>query len=145
MQKDIESRMINEKAIENLKIKMILNKLSNIPERKQTLQILEDEIYTINGEKLSDSEKVQLELKRIKVKLSEKKSAPPRITKMLDAIDNVDLNIASADALELCKRQIVLMELSLSMDITFFNAAYDLLNAKQQEERRGLSKWVISI
>ena len=133
---------VKKQDIETFKTKMIFNKLSNIPEREQTLKILEDEIYTIDNRILNESERIELELKRLKVFLDKKKktSIPVKVSKMLEAFDNINLETASSDALELCKRQIVLMELAVSMEITFFNAAYELLSAKQPEESRVFTK-----
>lgn len=123
--------------------------LTNNPNLKQELKLLENKIYTVNNRCIPNNERVLLELGNI-LKVLKKQNYSTDVLYNLKneelhqlqiLIENDKLN--NEEILEFCKKKIVIMQATLGMKITFFYEGiivfFEMLNNKLNKKENNLN------
>lgn len=136
---DEELRLLTEYSKHILKenpteAKRIINLLKSFYEKGYSNpEIIEDEIYNVNGQSLTDRKRIELEINNIKDMLNKVKDKATRekIQTNLNSLDNVlshDDNTLNG-YIPFIKKNIADIQALLGIDITFIDGANNSLNS----------------
>ena len=136
---DEELRLLTEYSKQILKenpteAKRIINLLKSFYEKGYSNpEIIEDEIYNVNGQSLTDRKRIELEINNIKDMLNKVKDKATRekIQTNLNSLDNVlshDDNTLNG-YIPFIKKNIADIQALLGIDITFIDGANNSLNS----------------
>lgn len=136
---DEELRLLTEYSKQILKenpteAKRIINLLKSFYEKGYSNpEIIEDEIYNVNGQSLTDRKRIELEINNIKDMLNKVKDKATR-EKIQANLNNLD-NVLSHDDntlngyIPFIKKNIADIQALLGIDITFIDGANNSLNS----------------
>lgn len=111
------------------------NRLNSFQSIEDELNKYEDKIYNNDNKKITEVDKVRLEIERIKGM----KVTDPDVKQIVDKVINESEELLnnklcfSTSILEYIKKKIVVLQILLKLDITFFKAAYDLFIEKYSD------------
>ena len=108
------------------------NRLNSLESIKNELNNYEYKIYNIDNKKMTEEEKIRLEIERIKrakVTNSEVKHTVDETIKEIEELLNNKLYFSDS-ILQYIKKKIVELQILLKLDITFLQSAYDLFLEK---------------
>ena len=109
-----------------------VNKLYSFNTVREELKNYENKIYNIDDKMLTEEEKIRLEIERIKrakVSSPKVKCIVDETIKEIEELLNNKLYF-SESIVEYIKKKIVELQILLKINITFFQAAYDLFEGK---------------
>lgn len=108
------------------------NRLNSLESIKNELNNYEYKIYNIDNKKMTEEEKIRLEIERIKrakVTNPEVKHTVDETIKEIEELLNNKLYFSDS-ILQYIKKKIVELQILLKLDITFLQSAYDLFLEK---------------
>ena len=108
------------------------NRLNKLEDVEDELNNYECKIYNVDDKKITEEDKIRLEIeriKRVKVTNPEIKHILEETIKEIEELLNNKLYFSDS-IIQYIKKKIVELQILLKLDITFFKAAYDLFTEK---------------
>ena len=116
------------------KIYELRNKLPEEKKQREYFDNCEDKIFTVNGNVLSQKDRIIYELKRIYKKIEliqnseERDNFCEELHSLMQSVDNIKDDEKNDSLYFVLKEKIVLLEAKLDIPITFLNSAGDLFD-----------------